>query len=241
MAVDSAAPRSRRALLAAALGAGAATVASAIGRPLPARAAGDPVLLEETNYVYDNTTSLIAQGFVGVVLDVWTDGTAIRATAGSREGISGTAVYGSSLLDDYAPPIPLWTGVAGYAQGDPASKGIYGRALEGTGVYGLATTGVAVRAISQNPMVGTSLRANGRVSFDRSVGIATIISGTNSVTVTPGIDLTGSSAVVATLQGFPGGTTTVQRCIVNTTANTFTIYLTANSTNTIKVAWHVFG
>ena len=39
LAIDTASPRSRRALLAAALGAGAATVASAIGRPLPARAA----------------------------------------------------------------------------------------------------------------------------------------------------------------------------------------------------------
>jgi hypothetical protein len=59
--------------------------------------------------------------------------------------------------------------------------------------------------------------------------------------VTPGIDLTGSSAVVATLQGPAGGTTTVHRVIVDATNDQFTIYLTANSTVNVKVAWHVFG
>ena len=29
--------------------------------------------------------------------------------------------------------------------------------------------------------------------------------------------------------------------IVNATADTFTIYLTANTTAAVKVAWHVFG
>ena len=39
----------------------------------------------------------------------------------------------------------------------------------------------------------------------------------------------------------PGGTTTVHRVSVNATANTFTIFLTANSTASVKVAWHAFG
>ncbi len=59
--------------------------------------------------------------------------------------------------------------------------------------------------------------------------------------MTPGIDLTATSAVVATLQGSAGGTTTVHRIAVNATADTFTIYLTANATAAVKVAWHVFG
>lgn len=50
-----------------------------------------------------------------------------------------------------------------------------------------------------------------------------------------------TSAVVATLMGSAGGTTTVHRVVVNATADTFTIYLTANATATVTVAWHVFG
>jgi hypothetical protein len=46
---------------------------------------------------------------------------------------------------------------------------------------------------------------------------------------------------VATLQGSAGGTTTVHRVVVNAATNSFTIYLTANSTADVKVAWHVFG
>ena len=79
-----------------------------------------------------------------------------------------------------------------------------------------------------------------RVRFDNSVGIATIAAGTNGVTVTPGIDLTATSAVVATLQG-PAGGALVERVSVNATTDQITIYLTKNSTNTVKVAWHVFG
>jgi hypothetical protein len=59
--------------------------------------------------------------------------------------------------------------------------------------------------------------------------------------VTPGIDLTSTSAVIATLNGNAGGSTTVKRVLINATANTFTIYLTANSTANVKVAWLVAG
>ena len=81
----------------------------------------------------------------------------------------------------------------------------------------------------------------GRVRFDNSVGIATVAAGTSSVTVTPGIDLTATSAVVATLQANPAGTLAVKGVTVNATADTFTIYLTATATAAVKVAWHVFG
>ena len=62
-----------------------------------------------------------------------------------------------------------------------------------------------------------------------------------SVAVTPGIDLLTTSAVVATLMGSAGGLTTVHRVVVNATTDAFTIYLTANATVAVKVAWHVFG
>ena len=88
---------------------------------------------------------------------------------------------------------------------------------------------------------GQAIRAIGRVVLDNCSGVATIAAGSNNVTVTPGIDLVATSAVVATLQGDAGGSTTVKRVTVNTTNNTFQIVLTANSTAQVKVAWHVFG
>jgi hypothetical protein len=59
--------------------------------------------------------------------------------------------------------------------------------------------------------------------------------------VVPGIDLVSTSAVVATLQGTAGGTTTVRYCVVNTTDNRLRIYLTANATADVKGAWLVLG
>ena len=88
---------------------------------------------------------------------------------------------------------------------------------------------------------GYALRTVGRVKLEKSVGIATISAGSNHVTVTPGIDVTTTSAVVATLQGSAGGKTTVHRVSVSTTGDTFTIYLTANATSSVKVAWFILG
>jgi hypothetical protein len=80
-----------------------------------------------------------------------------------------------------------------------------------------------------------------RAPAERCAGIATIASGTSNVVVHPGIDLVSTSAAVATLQGSAGAKATVHRVAINTTANALTIYLTANSTADVKVAWHVFG
>jgi len=111
----------------------------------------------------------------------------------------------------------------------------------GSGLFATTTTGTAVFAQTDGSRVGTALRTNGRVRFDNSVGIATIAVATSSVTVTPGIDLSATLAVVAALQDSAGGTTTIHRCVVNATTDTFTIYLTAKATAAVKVAWHVFG
>ena len=88
---------------------------------------------------------------------------------------------------------------------------------------------------------GYALQTVGRVRLDKSAGLATIASGSSTVTVTPGIHLTTTSAVIATLQSNAGGATAVKRVAVNATNNTFTIYLTANSSALVKVAWLVLG
>jgi hypothetical protein len=175
----------------------------------------------ETKGVYGRVNSPFGTGVIGY------SGTDVDPTPVARTG-----VYGCATQD---------TGSRGVHGRSTAGRGIFGQASSGQGVRGYATSGTAVYAASADPMAGYALRALGRVKLDQCAGTATIASGAKTKTVTPGIDLVSTSAIVATLMGDPGGTTTVQRVSVNTTANTFTIHLTANATADVKVAWHVFG
>ena len=47
--------------------------------------------------------------------------------------------------------------------------------------------------------------------------------------------------MVATLQGSAGGTTAVRYVTINTTNDTFTIFLTGNASSNVKVGWHAFN
>jgi hypothetical protein len=150
-----------------------------------------------------------------------------------------TGVYGQATQDSTS------RGVWGYS---PAGLGVYGESSSGRAVQGVASSGIGVRAASSSgtgcyatSTTGYALRTDGKVRLDKSSGVATIASGASSVAVTPGIDLTATSAVVATLNGSAGGSTVVKRVAINATTNAFTIYLTANSTAAVKVAWLVLG
>jgi hypothetical protein len=200
---------------------------------------------------------------VGVVGDS-NESVGVLGTSGTTEGVRGQSAYGVGVYglsssgygvagNSGSPKIPAVlghsvgnstavlgfsgatvvaakpkTGVYGYAAQDATSVGILGQSTAGTGVRAAATTGYA-------------LVTDGRVKLGKSAGVATIASAHSSVTVTPGIDLTATSAVVATLNGSAGGSTAVKRVAVNTTTNAFTIYLTANSTVSVNVAWIVLG
>lgn len=165
--------------------------------------------------------------------------------SGISTGVQGYSGYNSS------PAPPSKTGVFGYSDLDSSSRGVQGQSPAGCGVFGLAGNGIGTRGYSSTgaagyfstsgPKSGTALRAIGKVRLDNCAGIATVAAGHNSVTVTPGTDLLSTSAVVATLQGHPGGTTMVRSVAVNSIADTFTVYLTANTTAAVTVAWHVFG
>ena len=72
-------------------------------------------------------------------------------------------------------------------------------------------------------------------------GWATIAAGTKSKVVTPGVDLTPASLVLVTLMGNPGTTVYLHRVAANVTADTFTVYLTANATAATRFAWFVIG
>jgi hypothetical protein len=185
-----------------------------------------------------------------------TNGTASQpAILGLSEG-SGTGVQGYSGNSALLPAAKAKTGVYGYAAQDsssrgvlgssPAGYGVYGESSSGRAVQGVATTGIGVRAAASSGVglfasatTGYALRTDGKVRLDKSAGLATIASGTSSIAVTPGIDLTATSGVIATLNGSAGGSTAVKRVAINATTNVFTIYLTANATASVKVAWLV--
>lgn len=158
-----------------------------------------------------------------------------RSSSADGTGVSGqstansTGLLGHSRLGRGMPPTAAAkTGVYGYANQDASAKGVYGRSTVGAGGYFSSTTGYA-------------LRSSGRVRFEKSAGLATIAATSNKVTVTPGIDLTAGSKVLATLQTSPGGTTTVHRVVRDIANDTFTIYLTAPATQRCTVAWFVIS
>ncbi|HEV8516218.1 MAG TPA: hypothetical protein VGQ47_01105 [Candidatus Limnocylindrales bacterium] len=149
---------------------------------------------------------------------------------------SAAAIHGHSGALP-ATTAPTKTGVYGYAAQDANARGVMGQTTVGRGVQGQATSGIGGYFTATT---GTALRAEGPVRFKTS-GLATILAGTNSVVVTPGVDLTAISKILTTLQGNPGGSTVIQRVSVDTTANTFRIYLTANSVANVKVSWFVMS
>jgi hypothetical protein len=261
MAIDTSVPRTRRALLAGGLGGLVAVAASALGRPLPTRAANDsPVILGQDNTETQTTAIVIsstedalvarnAAETVGVALCAGDTGVSTTSDRPNGMGVwgrstgNGTGIYGWSQLigTEFGFEPPAKTGVHGRAIQDASSRGVTGETTAGRGVNGVATTGAAGYFATTDPRKGYALRAVGRVKLDKCAGVTTIVAGTKSKTVTPGIDVVATAAVVATLQGSPGGTTTVQRVSLSPTADTFTIYLTANTTADVKVAWIILG
>ena len=176
--------------------------------------------------------------------------TAMGYLAGGSVGAAGwspgqSGVVGSSGAG--APAAPAKTGVYGSAAQDSTAHGVAGQttaghgldgvATSGHGVHGAAGAGVGVYATADPD--GRALHAEGRVSF-KTAGSATIASGTKSKVVTPGVDLTPASLVLVTLQGNPGATV-LHRVAVDVTADTFTVYLTANATAATRFAWFVIG
>ncbi len=132
-------PRTRRAVLGAALGAAAATVASALGRAAPVRANNGDAVTVGGSFDGTNPTSITNSNGDGIVArntSAAASGLFAHATAGSGP------TYGVFARSDST----AGTGVAGvdYAT-DGSTRGVYGesRSADGAGVYGtnLATSG----------------------------------------------------------------------------------------------------
>lgn len=191
MSLDSTIPQSRRALLGAVLGAAAAAVASALGRPDPVRAGIDgDVVLGATNFPSpDAATAVVTTsqdalvGQSGSGNGVWgtTGGETKSGVYGKSDNSLGYGVFGRGSSWDVTGFVggsdvgahgvsPSWMGVMGETTdgwGVVGTSGLVGFVLgqqARTGVYGVGAKGsssVGVRGDSANGTAGWFMSEDG--------------------------------------------------------------------------------
>ena len=260
MSLETNVPRTRRALLGAAVGAAAATVASALGRPLPAAAADGEAVLVGHSYesssptqIRSSDTAFLGQStgwrLAGVTGEhVGENGFGVQGIV--PEGAPGYGVYGSGG-EAGTRGVSMNTGVEGVGvitgvRGDGADFGVEGIAHEGggpdgegVGVVGSAKRGTGVVAISP---LGTALAVTGKASFSRS-GRATVAAGRSYVDVdlrTKG-GLSGTPLILATLQTYRSGLSVAAARKNYPSTGKFRIYLNKAAAGPTYVAWQVLG
>jgi hypothetical protein len=146
MSIEMTAPSSRRALLAAALGAGAATIASAIGRPLPVRAADGDVVYVGGDYAASSRTAFDTGSTGATALMGQCDTGSEPAVFGinpSGPGVNGQSTSGPGVLGESISG----NGVAGFSE---AGEGVVGGSTTGAGVEGGSTSGTGVQGMSES-------------------------------------------------------------------------------------------
>jgi hypothetical protein len=171
MTADPASTRSRRALLAAALGAGAATLASALARPLPARAAGPAITVGDT-VTGSATTTLDISGAANANAAFWAlsdGGVGLAGTSNSDRGVAGasdggTGVQGTSNAGTGVVGLGSTAGVRGTSAGgfgvqgqSTSGTGVSASSVSGSGVYATSDSWYAVGGVSQT---GTGVRGD---------------------------------------------------------------------------------
>ena len=219
-------PRSRRAVLLAALGGVGAAVAgaltNAVVKPTQVRAGVD-----------DNADMFVGTHYADVELttqltNIRGSGTVFRAN--SSQGInlgsgSGIAIHGTSYSN---------TGLLGVSTD---GTGVKGQSISAYGVHGMTTsaTGVLGEATSSD---GIALQATGRTKLSTS-GVATIGVGVTSRTVTPGVAIGSSSFVLLTPRVSIG--TRSLWFTTDTVNDRFTIHMSSSKTTKTPVAWLLLG
>lgn len=265
MAAELVTPRTRRALLGATVGALAASVAQALGRPRPARAGVDgDVVLGASQYTGAQTT-IINLSTTSTVLQLtnFGGGTGLGVSTSSGRGIDAwsagsTAIRGEGLRGVVGVSA-TGDGVVGASDGSVKS-GVYGEntVAAGYGVFGRNTatgaTGYLGGAFGVSGYVteagsiavyaeagsaaATALRVVGVSRFSRS-GKLTIPANATSATKT-GVALSSSSLVLAVLQQNRAGVF-VRAAVPNVAGGSFTVYLNkvASTTAGTTVAWFI--
>jgi hypothetical protein len=172
VSIDTAAPRTRRAVIAGAFGALLGTLGMS-ARPAAVRAGMDgDLVLEATNntdalteLVATNSTALRVVGG-GTALQAWgdiavdafgdiavnaiSDATSAPASIGFNRGNSVGVLGWSADGNESTPAIPARTGVFGLATQDANARGVVGKSDSGQGVRGQAVSGIGVVGISSS-------------------------------------------------------------------------------------------
>jgi hypothetical protein len=255
--IETATPRSRRAVLAASAGGLAALAAGALGGAVPVRAANGDVVhvgddLSGTSFTrITNTAGGPALAGVGATFGTGVEGDSASGAGVNGHSGSGTGVYGTGPIGvsgqsggggtgvvgftgTTTPTPPLNTGIYGESQtGGAGGRGLTGFCSTGIGLLGQTDFGVGVRAYCNNT-TGVGLQVTGKAAFDRS-GKLTISAGHSSITKT-GIGLSALSFILATLQTNVAGLS-IQAVVPNPAGSAFTIYLNKAPTVSVVVAW----
>ena len=133
MTVELTTPRSRRAILGAGLGAVAATVATALARPLAVRATDGDFVQVGNTYTASTVTGFDTTAVPGV--------TALSGNSDSGHGVSGGTTSGTGVFGLSGSG----TGVAG---GSNAGYGVYGLSSSGIGIYGSSVFDAGLSGVS---------------------------------------------------------------------------------------------
>ena len=194
MAIDSPTPRSRRAILAGAIGGVAGLVAGRLGRPdAAAAAAGSPLIVGANN---DGGTSqtILRSTATGASFTLRTDAIATGSTGifghtASTQTYQTRGVYGLA----WGPNSDAIQGV----QGGTAGTGAAVRALGGSNSGVIATTTSGARVAVQGETSSTTANAKaiyGIVTPTNPGGSSTAVRGQNNGTAASGIGVYGSQA-----------------------------------------------
>ena len=235
MAIETGAPRTRRAILAAGLGGLGATLLQAVGRPTPAAAAnGDPVLAGQTTVATATTeVDQSTAGLDGLVVTTMPTANAIRGSGPANTvGVRGQSVTGYGMVAEsqsgsalYASNSTLATSSEAFravAQGNAtAIIGVSGPVdvpqVSKIGVYGYANQDANARAVYGKSLLGTGIWGNsdsGRGLFGRSTsgtGVSAqtdtgrAVYGTTAATNKTAILGQNTNGGSSGVQGFSGG------------------------------------
>jgi hypothetical protein len=259
--------RSRRAVLAAALGAGAAVAASAISRPLPVNAAdGDNALLGQANTATSTTSISVGvnagPAVHGIAATIGVKGTGDTAIWGESAGTNGVWGHstgatgytgGVSGQSDSTDGVGIWgisaangAGAMGISTADgidpfsgaPSKVGVFGYAAQDTSAVGVKGQSTAGVGVLAAATTGAALQVSGKAKFSRS-GRANVPANKKYVDVTVAGGLAANTVVHATLQTYRSGVAVAAVRKNYPSTGKARIYLTkvASTTSATAVGW----
>ncbi len=195
-----AAPRSRRALLTAGLAAGVATVASALGRPLPVKAASGGFDSSDAGTAALSAVNSAASGSSALALyatTASTEGVAVYGVATSPSGSTRGALFGADSVDGIGVEgqgkdvgvkgVSLSAAGIGVEGKSGSGPGVSGESVSGYAVQGMSTssTGVYGYSASASAVFAASFSTHKAAMLVQAYGVSTGVLGYSGVNVEP--------------------------------------------------------